>query len=256
MQYGIPIFELILAGTALFALSAQKAAAQEEARDELRQTFQLAASSRVEVLSVNDQVTIETSDSDVAEVEIVRLATRQRDLKYHPVNVEYTAGSLVIRGKEDRAAYGRGIHVRQQVKLRIPRRVSLLVKGIGGPVQVGELEGPVKVERVSGPVTIGPMTGALTVAGTAGDLRVSVRRMDQSGIEISHVGGRVELRFAEAVNAELMAKSIGGDVQIDLPKVDRDGSDGAVSMSAHIGGGGAPISIRQVSGTVRLSLGL
>lgn len=256
MQYGIPIFELILVGTALFALSAQKAAAQEDARDESRQTFQLASSSRVEMLNINGQVTIETSDSNVAEVEIVRLAMRQSDLKYHRVNVEHMTGSLIIRGQEDRAAQERGVHVQQQVKLRIPRQVSLLVKGISGPVQIGELEGSVKVERVSGPVTIGPVTGVLAVAGASGDLRATVRRMDQSGIQISQISGRVELRFAEALNAELTAKSISGEVQIDLPNVERSGVDGAVSMTARIGAGGARISIRHVSGTVRLSPGL
>jgi len=70
-------------------MSAQKALAQEDAREESRQTFQLTSNARVEVLNVNGAVIIQTSDSDFVEVEIVRQATRRKDLKYHPVNVEH-----------------------------------------------------------------------------------------------------------------------------------------------------------------------
>lgn len=237
MHYGIPVFEFFIIGGLLVALSAQ-ASAQQDARDEIRQTFQLSANPRVEVMNVNGSVIIQTSDSDLVEVEIVRQAQRQKDLKYHQVSVAHTAGSLIIQGKEDRAAYRRGIHVQQQVKLKIPRHVSLLVKGIGGPVQIDELEGPVKIEQVSG------------------DLRATIRRMDQGGIQISNIGGRVEMRFSEVFNAELTAKSIGGGINLNLPNVETSDQDAALSMSARIGTGGSPISIVKVSGTVQLALGL
>ncbi|HKV33666.1 MAG TPA: hypothetical protein VJP89_05080 [Pyrinomonadaceae bacterium] len=237
-------------------MSTQKALAQEDVREESRQTFQLTSNARVEVLNVNSAVIIQTSDSDVVEVEIVRQATRQKDLKYHRVNVEHAPDSLIVQGKEDRAAHKRRIKVRQQVRLKIPRQASLLLRGIGGPVQIGELEGPVRVEQVSGPVEIGPVAGALAVAGAAGDLRATVRHMDQGGIQISNIGGRVEMRFAEALDAELTAKSIGGGININLPNVETYDQDPAVSMSTRIGTGGSPISILKVSGAVQLALGL
>lgn len=218
--------------------SAQKALAQEDAREESRQTFQLASNPQVEVLNVNGAVIIQTSDSDLVEVEIVRQATRQKDLKYHRVNIEHAPASLIIQGKEDRAAYKRGINVQQQVKLTIPRQANLLLRGIGGPVLIGELEGPVRIEQVSGSVKIGP-----------------IRRLDQSGIQISNIGGRVEMRFVEAVNAELTARAIGGGINLNLPNVETYDQDAAVSMSTRIGTGGSPISILKVSGAVQLALG-
>lgn len=254
MLYENSGFEIIGVAGLLFALAAQKAAAQEDAREETRQTLQLAPNPRIEVRNVNGQVTIQTSDSDVAEIEIVRRALRPRHLKYHQVSIEHTPASLIIKGQEDRRAYRRGIQVQQQVTLRIPRRVSLVVKGVGGPVQIGEVDGPVTVERVSGQVELGPVAGPLAVEGAAGDFSAKVRRLDESGIQISNIGGRVEMRFAEALNAELTAKSIGGGLFINFPNAPALALESAVSVTARIGAGGSLISIFKVGGTVELRL--
>jgi DUF4097 and DUF4098 domain-containing protein YvlB len=254
MQYELVGFETIFLSALLFAFSAQKAAVRDDGREEARQSFHLSANPRIEVTNVNGQVIIQTSDSAVVEVEIVRQAKRQKDLKYHPVIVEHTPDSVIIQGKEDRAAYKRGIHVEQQVTVKIPRQASLTVKRIGGSLQIDELEGPLKIEQVSGPVRIGPVAGRLAVTGTSGDLRASVRSLDQ--IEIRNIGGDVELRFADALNAELAVKSIGGGVELDLPNVETSGQNAAISMTARIGAGGSQISILKVSGDVHLALGL
>lgn len=255
MQYGLPVFEFALMTTVLFAFSAQRASAQEDARDETHQTFQLSSFPRIAVTNVNGRVMIESSDSDMAEVEVVRLARQRKDLKYHLVTIEHTADSLTIQGHEDRAAYGRGIQVEQQVKLKIPRRARLELKAIGGSVQIAELDGPVKVQQVSGALSIAQIAGSLDVMNVGGDLRAAVGQLDQNGIHIKQVGGEVELRFAEELNAELEAKSVGGGLYVNLPNVNLSGPESAISMSACIGAGGLPISIVKVGGTVRLAHG-
>jgi len=252
MQYGVPFLGLIFM-TLMFALSAQRASAQADAREESRQIFQLSANPRVEIFNVSGRVSIETSDSNLAEVEIVRVARQQKDLKYHLVSVEYTPATLRIQGKEDRTAYERGIQVEQQVRVKIPRRVDLVIKGIGDSVSVGDIDGPLKVERVSGSLEIGEIAGALDVAGAAGDLRATVTRLDQSGIHIANISGEVELRFTKELNAELEAKRIGGGVYVNLPNINMSNPESAVSMNARIGNGGSPISILKVGGLVRLA---
>jgi DUF4097 and DUF4098 domain-containing protein YvlB len=253
MQYGVPFPGFIFMTTLMFALSAQSVSAQEDASEESRQTFQLSANPRVEILNVSGRVRIETSDSNLAEVEIIRVARQQKHLKYHLVSVDYTPASLRIEGKEDRPAYERGIQVEQQVRVKIPRRVDLIIKGVGDSVSVGDIEGPLKAERVSGSLEIGEIAGPLEVAGAAGDLRATVTRLDQRGIRIANVSGEVELRFTNELNAELEAKRIGGGVYVSLPNINTSHPESAVSMNARIGNGGAPISILKVGGLVRLA---
>lgn len=188
------------------------AAAQEEVREESRQTFPLSANARVKIVNINRDVIIETSASEVAEVEIIRLAKRQRHLKYHPVSVEHSPAGLIIKGKEDQAAYRRGIEVKQHVTLKIPHQASLEVRNIGGSVRLGELYGPLNVEQVS---------------------------------------GSLEIRLAENLNADLTAKYIGGGLYINLSNDDRvDPESAAVSVTRRIGTGGIPILISKVSGSV------
>ena len=255
MQYGVPVFEFVLMAAVVVALSAHKAAAQEDSREETHQTFQLSSFPRVAVLNINSRVTIESSDSDTAEVEIVRVARQQNDLKYHPVMIEHTADSLKIQGQENRAAYGRGIQVEQQLKLKIPRHVQLEIEGVGGAVHIGQIDGPLKVRRVSGALTIEQVAGSLDVSNVGSDLRATMGHLDQNGIHINQVGGEVDLRFAGEVNAELSAKSIGGSFYVNLPNANMSAAESAVSLSARIGMGGAPISLVKIGGTVRLAHG-
>ena len=52
-------------------------------RDEVNQTYELAAGARVEVSGINGAVDIETASGSTAEVHIVRSARSREDLNYH-----------------------------------------------------------------------------------------------------------------------------------------------------------------------------
>lgn len=227
----------------------------DEQRDENSQTFQLAGGARVEVLNVSGSVEIETVESGPAEVHVLRTAREAADLQYHQVTVEQTATGLLVRGLEDREAYKRGRQVRQQVKLRLPRDVSLSIRGVGGSVSIGEVDGEVRAERVGGMLEVGLAGGGLEVTNLGGHLRAGVLDVGQGGMRISKVGGHVELHFRREVNADLEVSSLSGRLEVDLPNVTMLGPESPVRMRARIGSGGAPLTISKVSGNIRLTKG-
>ncbi|HZT59932.1 MAG TPA: DUF4097 family beta strand repeat-containing protein [Pyrinomonadaceae bacterium] len=263
------------------------------ARDEMRKSFRLAPGARVEVSSIRGLVEVETAETDVAEVHVVRTARDAEELKQFKVVVEEEPQGLVIRGEqaERNSGSGMGPDVRHRVTLKLPRGVNLSVQSVGGDVKVGDLGGsltvssvgglltagdvggPVEVGGVSGAVSIGRAgqsveiksasgdvkvglaVGSLDVTGVSGALSASVSKLGPRGVRVSSVSGHVELRFSGELNAELSADNVSGDLSIDLPNVTVKSRPNASAMRALIGRGGPTISINGVSRGVRLTQG-
>jgi Putative adhesin len=243
----------MVAAVLLCLFSAVTASAQEGPRDETHQTFQLAGGARVEVRNVSGHLEIETAEAGTAEVSVVRTARSEGDLKYHQVTVEQTPTGLLVRGLEDREAYKRGRQVQQYVKLRLPRDVSLSIKGVGGGVTIGEVDGEVQAERVGGTLEVSLAGAGLEVSNVGGHLRAGLPGTGQRGIRISSVGGHVELRFRHEPNADLEASSVSGRLFADVPDVVMLEPESSVRTRARIGAGGAQLSINKVGGDVRLT---
>jgi hypothetical protein len=259
-------------------------------RDELRRTYQLAAGARVELLDLSGAVEVETVEGDEAEVRVVRTARTRAELAYRNVVVEGGASGLRVRGEREReGAVPRGVEVRTRVLLRIPRRVELAVKGVSGAATIGDVDGPVTIQNVSGAVRVGDVRGPLSATGVSGplavgrvgdrvqlrsvsgnvtlgqavghlelrevsgDVTVAVARLDRRGVVISNVSGAVELRFAGAPDADVEARRVDGRLRIDLPGVTWQSTPERTLVRARVGAGGAPISIAEVSGSVRLT---
>jgi hypothetical protein len=256
--------------------------------DELQRSYQLVPGASVDVSAISGSVVIETSDTSMAEVRVVRTARSRADLAYRNVIVEQQASGLVVRGESEReGAVPRGV-VRHRVLLKIPRQVSLSVHNIGGAATIGNIDGPVRVENISGaaqladvrgplivsvisgPLTIGNVadkvqltniSGNVTVGRTVGHLELSnisgnvtatIERLDRRGVLVRQVSGAIELRFADALNADVVASDVDGDILLDLPDVSRESRPVRTMLRARVGTGGWPISITKVSGRVRL----
>ena len=57
-------------------------------KEEINQTYQLAPGARVDVSGINGRVEVETSNSNTAEVHIIRSARTKEDLQYHKSIIE------------------------------------------------------------------------------------------------------------------------------------------------------------------------
>ena len=257
--------------------------------DEVQQSYQLVPGASVDVSNISGSVTIETSDTSMAEVRVVRTARSRAELAYRNVIVEQQASGLVVRGELEReGAVPRGVQVRHRVLLKIPRQVSLRVNSISGAATIGNIDGPVRIENisgaaqladvhgpvivngVSGPLTVGNVgdkvqltniSGDLTVGRTVGHLELSnvsgnvtatIERLDERGVLVRMVSGAIQLRFAGALNADVVASSVDVDILLDFPDVSTQSSPVRTKLRARVGTGGSPISITEVSGKVRL----
>src|SRR5690349_1605460 len=108
--------------------------------DEIQRSFQLAPGARVDVSSISGSVTIETSDTNMAEVSVIRTARSRAELAYGKVIVEQQGSGLVVRGEDEReGSVPRSVQVHQRVLIKIPRQVTLNVNNISGAATIGNI---------------------------------------------------------------------------------------------------------------------
>jgi hypothetical protein len=225
-----------------------------DAREEIRKSYELSPGARVEVSGINGSVKIETSESKTADVYIERIGASQETLNRRKIIIDSTPASLTIRGEKGDSGFLAemfGSKPSERVTLRLPRQVSLVMKGVNGAVVVGEIEGPVEVHGINGKVQIEQASGSAAFKGINGNISVGLKQLDKGGIDISGINGNIELRLGENVNADLETHGMNGSVTSDLPNVVVDkGRHG--SYSAQIGRGGNSISASGINGNIRL----
>ena len=219
-------------------------------KDEFQQSYTLAPGSQVEIKAINGSVTIETTSGSTAEVHVIRSARKREDLEYRKVVVEQVGSRFTVRG-ENGSEGRRHAEVRQQVMLKLPRKVDLEVHGINGSVKAAEIEGRGSVSGVNGKVELTQVGGINKISGINGSVSVSVARLDQEGMKISGVNGRVDVQFAENLNAEIHASGINGKVETDLPTLLLSEWSRS-NFKGKVGSGGPIISVSGVNGKVAL----
>jgi hypothetical protein len=220
---------------------------QVTGQEESHQTYQLAAGAHVDVFNISGPVSVEAIDGQSAEVHIYRRAKNSEDLAYRKVFVEQTSSGLSIRQKSDPF----NIDLLNRVVLKLPRQVSVSAKSIGGDFNISGIDGAVDLNAISGSVLAMRLNGALTVSGASGDVRLAVTRINNAGLRVSNVSGNIYLRLANDLNAELSISKTAGAVSNQIEGLALD-KVGASKYSAHLGSGGPPIVVTNVTGAVVL----
>ena len=251
----------IIAAMLFSALSGHKPAAQQTQPAEIHESFELAAGANVEVRGINGPIQIETSDTNAAEVHITRTARSDEDLARNRVIIERTPTSLSVRAENSReglwqrfwSGWGGG-DAKQEVRLRLPRRIELTVRGVNGKVSTGATEGSLRLNGINGRVEAGAIsTNDAEVSGINGSLNLSITRLGGRGARINGVNGAINLSVAEGVNADLSVRGVNGRVTSEMPNVTLEGGEDRSNRTARIGTGGTPLSISGINGRVQLS---
>ena len=228
-----------------------------DVRDDIRQKFQLSPGARVDLAGLNGPVKIETSDTKIAEVYIERTAPSQEALDRRKVFVEADANSLRIHTeKGDNGFFSRFFNsgAKERVTLKLPRQISLNVKGVNGAFVTSDIDGPVEVSGVNGRVQIASATGRASFKGINGSVVVGLKKLDLEGVTLSGINGNIELRCGADVNADFEARGMNGRVVSDLPDVSVEKYMGR-SYQARIGTGGSLITAKGINGNIRLTRG-
>ena len=227
----------------------------DDAREEIRQKYELAPGARVELGGINGAVKIETSDTTTAEVYIERTASSQEALNRRKIEIQADANRLRINGETtDHNFFAKlfGSKASERVTLKLPRQISLYAKGVNGAFVAGELDGAIELGGINGKVHIANAVGSATLKGINGNVVFGMKRIEADGVTLKGINGNIELQLAADVNADFDAKGMNGRVIADLPNVSIDkGKHG--TYWARIGSGGIGITAKGINGNIRLT---
>jgi DUF4097 and DUF4098 domain-containing protein YvlB len=218
-------------------------------REESRQSYRLAPGSRVEINSVSGHVTIKTGESDAAEVHIVRSARKREDLRCREFNVQATERSLRLDGNDSRREC-RNVQVRQNLEMRLPRRVNLEVTSVSGHVNVGALDGSVHLTSISGHATVEQAAGEASFTSISGHVGINLSRVEGRGVRMNSISGNIDVGLPAGANAEFRVSSISGEVISDVPGLEVR-KVGPANFEGRIGSGGTEMTFNSISGNVR-----
>src|SRR5262245_56146635 len=227
-------------------------------------------------MGINGPVKVETADTDMAEVLVVRSARRREDLQRQKVEISDFNGLYIQVGsaeapdpvhkiRERLARVGKRLpeaspspdlapEIRRRVVLRLPRRAGLEISEIGGEVAIGGVARLLVIRNVIGNVRAARAAGLIVVGDVNGAVDMAFAPGAASSVEIGGVNGDVDLRFDGEVNADLRIRGIAGATKHDFSNVEIS-NIGPVwaGLKARVGAGGSLIEIYDVNGNVTLS---
>jgi hypothetical protein len=229
------------------ALSVGAAFYQE--RDEINRSFTLRARTRVEVAAINGSVDIKAIDGDTATVQIERTARSRAEMDCNKIVLQQAAGKLIIASVNEGGCGT--IQVAHRMLLTVPRYVDVIVHGVSGPINIGEIEGALHLRGNSGSINLAQSGSGSRLTGNSGSTTIKLQKLDARGIELMGNSGSVKLYVGDELNVDVSVSGLSGTVSSEVPNV-RFRKIGAADYFARIGSGGPTINVDGSSGSISL----
>jgi hypothetical protein len=223
------------------ALSVGAAFYQE--RDEINRSFTLRARTRVEV------VDIKAIDGDTATVQIERTARSRAEMDCNKIVLQQAAGKLIIASVNEGGCGT--IQVAHRMLLTVPRYVDVIVHGVSGPINNGEIEGALHLRGNSGSINLAQSGSGSRLTGNSGSTTIKLQKLDARGLELMGNSGSVKLYVGDELNVDVSVSGLSGTVSSEVPNV-RFRKIGAADYFARIGSGGPTINVDGSSGSISL----
>src|SRR5262245_28669107 len=233
----------------LGASSAWAAVSQES--DGINKSFTLPGRARVDVSAINGSVDIQATDGDTANVQLERTGRSRTEMDCNKVTIEQVLGTLTIESENTGGPGCQTIQVKHRLLLTLPRYANLIVHGVAGPINVGEIDGTLHVSGISGNINLAQPGRGSRITGNSGTISFKLRKLDPPGLELSGNNGAIKLYVAEELNAAVRVSGLSGNASSELPNV-RFIKTGAADYFARIGFGGPAIIVSGNSGNVLL----
>jgi len=225
----------------------------------------LSAGQVIEIKGVNGAISASPSSSGDVEVTASKTARRSNPAE---VRIEVVPGSNGVticavyptpEGKEpNRCAPGdegrmntNNNDTQVHFEVRVPAGIGFNAHTVNGEIDAESLQGDVDARTVNGSVKVAT-TGAATANTVNGSLNVTMGRGDfPEGGSFKTVNGSITLRVAGAIDADLSAETLNGDITSDFPITIR-GAASQRRIRGTLGNGGHSLNLSTVNGSIKL----
>ncbi len=135
--------------------------------------------------------------------------------------------------------------------VRVPRNTNFAGRTVNGEVSIVGLSGDVQAHTVNGSIRV-TTTGLAEATTVNGSIEVSMGRADWDDLlEFETVNGAIIVELPDALDAEVHASTVNGEISTDYPLTVR-GRFGSKRISGTIGRGGRELSLGTVNGSIEI----
>ena len=226
---------------------------------------QLASGQTLEIKGINGDVHAGPSSTTDAAVTAVKTSRRGNPAEVRILAVPHAGGVTIcavypdVPGEEpNRCEPGPNSHSHTKnndtsvrFDVQVPVGVAFVGRTVNGSIDGESLDGDAQGHTVNGSVRLST-TGTAEGNTVNGSLTLTMGRADwRAGAKFSTVNGGITLHLPSFVNADLRASTLNGTIESDFPitvtgRMDRRHVEGT------IGGGGQPLTLSTVNGSVKL----
>jgi hypothetical protein len=172
-----------------------------------------------------------------------RRGGRCGDERYRPSPPRWLAMFSLFRRRTDMAA---------SFEVMLPPGVRLDASTVNGGVTVTEAAGDVKAETVNGDIRASTMGGRLSLKTVNGSIRARAALLAKHApVELETVNGSVRAELPSPLDADVRLSTVNGRITTDFP-VALSGRASAGELRGTVGGGGRPVRLKTVNGSVEL----
>jgi hypothetical protein len=247
-----------LAGMLGAGCGVEAAFAWENYKEEMHQTYPLAADGRLSLGNVNGRVRLSVWDRPEVKLDAVKSVRNQKDLEKLKIEVESKADVLTVRTRhsESKGWWGwrRGASGSVDYTLTVPQSARLEdISNVNGSIEIEGARGHVKASTVNGALRATGLAGSAELSSVNGAVKAAFVSLAQvKSISASTVNGAVELNLPAGANADLSAHTVNGSISGDVSAT-RHWPVGA-NVKTRLGQGGTEINLGTVNGAVRVYL--
>lgn len=256
-------FSLMIALLMVVAAAASVDAAT--LRDTFEQTWKVAEGGRLNLSNENGSVEIESWDrSEVmvrAEIRLKAGSSRSAEKAMEQFRIrtsregdEISISSRKPRGNDGFLAWlaGQQIEVDVNYEVRVPSRFDVDIETVNGSIDAGSLAGIIELDSVNGRIVVRNASGSVSADTVNGSIDVEL--VETSATERMTFGttnGGITLSLPSDVRADFDAATTNGKISSDIPLTTEQFSRSRIRGT--LNGGGVPIKVRTVNGSIRVS---
>jgi hypothetical protein len=137
-------------------------------------------------------------------------------------------------------------------EVMLPAGVRVDASTVNGRVTVTEAAGDVKAATVNGDIRASTMGGALSLRTVNGSIRARAASLaNDAPVDLETVNGSVRAELPSPLDADVQLSTVNGRITTDFP-VALSGRASARELRGTVGGGGRPVRLQTVNGSVEL----
>ncbi|MFC1614686.1 DUF4097 domain-containing protein [Gemmatimonadota bacterium] len=177
----------------------------------------------------------------------------------------------VVSGATELDFIGRGIPVKVNYEIKVPRRTSLEVNNVDGKIDISEIERNVEVQQVNGDLSLGRLEGdieANVVNGSVwlkeingsiearcinGSIELEIgSKARVTGAELNLVNGDAVIIVEESAALDLELATFSGEVEVELPLTIKETHRSGKKITGELNGGGPRMEVIIINGDIRV----